>query len=264
MKNIFFLLLSLISIKVFSQSMDYPGKSIEMLEGKELKVKPGTESTQKNGYQGFYTDEALTKVYKKKSPFTKYEALVGKVFKVLSYKPNYNDYALKLENPETGIIYFKYNKEGDWNYPFEVIGGLTFPEGFFCDKIIVDKEWDSVNVKYYYVSHTPCKEDICLYQSSGRYTLYVLITAPSDRKETGLKGLTLTLENGKEVSFPDATVAVESSMDSYNYRTEVEINYEQLQLLTESPMVKKLVGNKEKQIQNGRLIMEHIKCLAKR
>lgn len=263
MKKIFFALFCTLSINAFAQSMDYPGESIEMLEGKELKVKPLREGFQEYGYKGFFTDDKLKKTYKGKSYATKYEALVNKVFKVVSYKPNYGNYIITLENAETGTLYFKYDKTHDFDYNFEVVGGLTFPEGFFCNYNIIDKKWDSVNVKHYYVSHTPCKEDICLYESSLQYTLYVLITAPSDRKETGLKGLKLTLANGKEVLFPEAEITVESASSQYNYRAQVSVTMAQLQLLKESPMVKKLVGNKEKQIEEGKLIMEYIKCLAK-
>ncbi|KGO91627.1 hypothetical protein Q766_16480 [Flavobacterium subsaxonicum WB 4.1-42 = DSM 21790] len=243
--------------------MNYPGEAVEMLEGKELKVQTLRESLQKFGYEGFYTDETVKKVYKKGSLNTKYDALVGKVFKVISYKPNAGNYIIKLENSDIGTLYYKYDKNRDFDYHFEVVGGLTFPDGFFCKYNKIDKTWNSAAVKYDYVSHTPCTEDICLYGDNNDFAIHVLITASADRKETGLKGLTLVLENGKEVSFPEASVDVESATNMYNYRTSADVNQQQLLLLKESPIAKKIVGNKEQKVEEGRLIMEYIKCLAK-
>jgi len=265
MKKLLIAMLSVISITTFAQSPDFPDQNIELLEGKELLLKPLDESSQKYGYKEFYSDEAAKKIYKKGSLFSKYSALAGKTFKVVSYKPEYSDYIIKLSNPDTGIIYYKYNPTRSYDFPFKVIGGLTFPENFFCKYIISDRKFDYDKEEHYYLTHSPCTEDICLYEKEKNYWLHVLITAPSDKRETGLKGVKFILENGKEVSFPNVDVSVTASLSKYDYSAEIRgLKPEELQLLAESPIVKKIVGTKEKEVENGRVIMEYIKCMTKK
>jgi len=262
MKTFLFTLLYLFTFNAFAQSLNFPGKSIEMLEGKELKVLPQKENQQQYGYKDFYTDEALKKIYKSKNYSTKYEALAGKVFKVVSYKPSKGDYIITLHNDETGTLYYKYNENISSLFKFEVIGGLQFPKDFFCTYNQIDKVFNYDLVKYEYTRYSPTTEGITLYLKDLIYTLKVIIKASSDHRESDMKGLKLLLKNGKEVSFPDAKIAVESSSNDYKYSTTVVVSKEQFGLLKESPMIKKVLGNKEEDIIDGALIMEFFRCLS--
>ena len=263
MKKIIYLAVLLCGLATFAQ--DFPGEAVEMLDGKELKVKPLSERNKHVGYEGFYTDENCQKLYKKNSYYkSKSTALENKIFKVVSYKPKSGKYIITLSNEETGTIYFRYNPLAESSYEFEVVGGLVFPEGFFCKRIITDKIWNSTAAEYFYSRRTPCREDLCVWESGkDSFIFRILITEESDKKETGLTGVTLYLANGKEVSWPDEKVEVEPSGDYYNYKVAPRITESQFALLSESPIIKKRIGNKEKTVEDGKVIKEYIKCITK-
>ena len=160
MKKIILLLAFFTTIA--SKAQNFPADHIELLEGKELKVMPLPESSQPYGYRNFYSDSKLKKVYKEKKHSTPYNVLVGKVFKVLSYEPYLNligqqRYKLKLENEDTGILYYEYDPSFEYDFNFEVIGGLVFSEEFYCEQIM---EKSTSTIEQYL--ETPMKDGVQL------------------------------------------------------------------------------------------------------
>src|SRR4030042_3245393 len=108
MKKIFFIGILISSLNIFAQN--FPGQHPELLVSKEIKVTDLEVDLQKFGYDGFYKDSNLKIEYASlKGIASKYSALVGKVFKVISCEPyiniiGINKFKLKLENTETGIV----------------------------------------------------------------------------------------------------------------------------------------------------------------
>lgn len=260
MKKIILLVFLATSLNCYSQQ-DYPGTSIELLNGKELKVMPRREQLQQYGYGGFFTDKTLKKNYKKSGIGTKHSALVGKIFKIVSYEPHYSDYIITLENSETGILYYSYKTKYD-EFPFQVIGGIEFPDGFYCKEISIDKKFNYNIANYEYTVRTPCIEDICVwYYPDSKYRLHFLITDASPVKETGLKGITIFFKNGTELVIPDAVIEVEPASGKYNFKTLVTLTESQLKILSENIIVRKKIGAHEAEVEGGKKIMELIKCL---
>lgn len=78
-------------------AQDYPESHPELLIGKELKVKPTEESLHEYGFDGFYKDENLKKIYACCDKHnSKYSEMVNKVFKVLEVIP----YVDAIHNPK--------------------------------------------------------------------------------------------------------------------------------------------------------------------
>jgi hypothetical protein len=263
MKKITLLIVMLCSIAMAAQ--DYPGKAIEMLDGKELKVKKLlTPTSIERGYRGFYTDAKYQKIYKKKGFGTDIKALEGKVFKVVSYVKDMGQYTVTLQNNEIGTLYYRYDPTYDREYNFEVIGGLTFPPGFFCDKLLSDRQWISSQAAYIYTAKTPSKNDLSVVESGDGYIFDALLTTDSDSNEARQGGVTLYLANGKEVSWPDVRVEAEVSGKSFNYKAQPVLTAAQIVLLKESPIVRKKIGAIEQPVEKGDMLREYIKCLCKK
>jgi hypothetical protein len=116
----------------------YPGKFAELLVGKEVKV---IDNNNTHGYPDFYTDKELRKYYSPEpgeKVHTARKAILGKTFKVIDLSRSGNDMrrvTLELEGPDNLKIYYRYNDNFDFGYPFEVIGGLTLPADFYCQYI---------------------------------------------------------------------------------------------------------------------------------
>jgi len=268
MKQVLFALSLFFYVAVYAQ--DFPGKSIEMLEGKELRVMELPEDRQDRGYPNFFSDSGLRNGYKKKIVgYTKYSALVGKVFKVKSYKPiNSVMYAIELENKETGTLYYRYTQSNDYDYFFEVVGGLVYPEGFFCDRIIIEEGGWNYNYtdKVTPRKFTPQIDNVKASYSkfvTNKYVFSVKLIKKNDRKESGLKGLTLVLENGKEVNFPEEPIKVDPDDLAYEYSAEVHPNDEQFNMLMNSKIVLIKLASHEKPFPKGSLFMSLLQCLIK-
>ncbi|PZR24411.1 MAG: hypothetical protein DI539_00095 [Flavobacterium psychrophilum] len=262
MKNVMLLLCSLLTTITFAQN--FPGKEVQLLKGKELKVLPLKDSEAGLGYKGFYTDPEIRSVYNKGSRYTNTAALVGKTFKVVDYKPRYTNYVLTLESPETGIIYYDYNTCAKKDFVFNVIGGIQFPEGYFCNGLEKGKKWISAAEGYVDEIHTPFIEDVCLFRTADdQFKLRVAITTTNFKKKD-IKGVTLELENGEKLSFPDAVIDVTQVGANYNLTTRprIKIDDSTLEKLQKSKIVRKIIGTYNADVNDGDMIMEYIKCLA--
>lgn len=223
------LLLNIAILFVFFSAMaQMPQKRPQLLTGHEIKITPLSKMMLEaySGYKGFYTDEALTTIYKKGSKETTTpDALEGKIFKVVSVTPfSYlgNDYfKLKLQgNGET--LYYKHQK--DYNVNFEVLN-LKLPDDYYCDYIVkgkFDATIDSYTVERRFVYRLGKYID-------GTALVYNLhLETSKDGEGSGGLGVTLNLENGKKIVKPNARVdkskAATPQYSSSFYLTEDEID----------------------------------------
>jgi len=154
MKKIYLIIfLALFSITLFAQKETVPtfaydstanflGKNAIGYTGQELYLKGLDKSSQSFGYSGFILkykkdDDLLNdekNIYKPNDNYnSRYEDLAGKYFHVLEVirhpkaKTDTKDYSdefyLKLQELSSGdIIYYKYNAEADYTFPFLVKG----------------------------------------------------------------------------------------------------------------------------------------------
>ncbi|MDU1892470.1 MAG: hypothetical protein E6767_17435 [Dysgonomonas sp.] len=112
-------------------------KNIEVYKGQELYLRGLDKSSQSYGYSGFIlkykNDDALLNdeknIYKPNDNYnSRYEDLVGRYFNVLDvirHANTNNEYYLKLQELSSGdIVYYKYDTNSEFTFPFIVRGFL--------------------------------------------------------------------------------------------------------------------------------------------
>ena len=265
MRNLTLLSIFIFSINTFGQN--FPGTEIQLLIGKELKVTEMSEPLQSLGYQGFFTDEKLKKIFSQNSIFqSKYNSLVGKIFKVISYEPyidklGSNKFKLKIENTETGIIFFDYDPRLEFLFRFEVIGGINFPEGFFCKDIEETKDKFTGEVSY----SSPYLEGISFIKvkKEGTEKIYLSIQEAGATINFNIKGVILLLENGFRIEKPDAVLDVKLSSigTGYIYSAFIELNSDDIKLLTINKITDDRLYIYDGTISKGERIREYLKCI---
>lgn len=260
--TLLFLLLS-----AFAFSQNFAGKDVELYINKELKVKPVEANLQSYGYRGFYTDTDLKNVFSNGSGrSSKYESLVDKVFKVLSYEAYKNSigtekYKLKLENAEIGILYYDYDAKVDLLFPFEVIGGLTLPDDFYCKGITETVDKFTGETKYNTNSGGIFFLKVVKDKTSK---IYLSINQPGATLTVGKKGLTILLENNKKIEKPNADIkANPNGSGGYYNSTFVELTLAEINLLKANNMTDLRLYVNDTEVQNGAKYKELLKCLTK-
>jgi len=241
----------------------FPGKDVGLFNGTEVRVKEKEESFRRFGYAGFYTTEVMgyKNVYAGNVK-SEYNMLVGKVFKVLEVVPYEDRYRIKLENAETGILYYKYHPDYESDFPFEFVSGLKLPPDFYCKQLETYGEQVDGETRV----ASPYEDGISfvkiIEQNSGIVYLDVSI-ADTALTATG-KGLSLTLENGKKFLKPNAEMDVEVNDDgSYRYSVFVRLTTEDIKVLAGSNIKDATIHTHSNPVQQGAKIREYIKCLMK-
>jgi hypothetical protein len=265
MKKIILLFTILLCTTFYAQN--YPGKSIELLSGKKLKVLPISLALQKYGYRGFYKDENLKKIYKDNNSYSsEYLSLVDKIFSVVGFEPYKNilgtdKFKLILQNEEIGKIYFDYDPVYNSSFVFEVVGGLTFPENYFCQYITESTDKFSGDIKY----RSEDSEGISFVKFIENNTakIYISISVVGLTLNVGKTGLILLLENNKRIEKPDALIDVKVKSSSWSYSAFVELNSKDLDLLKENKITDERLFIYDGVIKNGEKLKEYIKCLTK-
>ncbi|WP_159799284.1 hypothetical protein [Flavobacterium sp. MK4S-17] len=268
MKKIMSLVAVLCTFLSFGQN--FPGEKVDLLTNKQVKVKPVKESSRQYGYEGFYKDEDLKKVYEKKKGYNSdYDALVDKVFTVVSFEP-YDKYGtqkfkIKLENSETGTLYYDYNPKFSSMFPFEVIGGLDYPENFFCDRITETETNDESTRRYEF----PYADGIRLIKSVSEFTfIFAIINVPNKNKEVEgaiRRGVVIEFDNGEKIVMSDEKLKhAPNGAGGTVYTGIIGLRDEKdLKLLQERQIVKVKLDKFERDYTEGFTLREYAKCFLK-
>lgn len=292
MKDIFFaVILSLSFLKTFSQN--FPGYNPELLINKTVKPIKIMESLQEYGYSNFYLEfdtvkKQFTKDYEKNRPFpisinnnivSDYNKLVGREFKVLEiYKIDTTnsflskDYAIKIENAEIGTLFFRYNPKftSEIDFELEIVGGLNYPEDFFCSEIKSQKDRFTDKETFY----TPAKKyfRIIKYIENSITTIYLQATVSVISLKSSPKGLYFIFEDGTKLYRKDAEVIRNIEMeklldmpDYYFYSSTIKLKDSEIQKLTEKKLTDVRVDNSEILINEytSEQIKGYFNCLTK-
>lgn len=261
------LLLTIILISSFSFGQNFPGNDVELLLNKEIKVQEKDEGLHKYGYESFYVNDMMKKKYDCCESYnSKYNGLVGKVFKVLSAEPYKNiigtdKFKLKIENSETGIIYFDYSPQYEHSFPFEVIGGLDLPDDFYCKSI--ETTTDKFDGKS--TSRSEYSEGIAfikITKDNSSY-IYMSVNEIGSTINVGKKGLILLLENGNKIDRPNADidVKVNNGGNGYVYSAFIELTEAEIKLIVENKITDNRLYIYDGEIKNGVKLSEYLKCL---
>lgn len=282
-KVIFTLTLCLTVIISFGQN--FPENNPELLLNKTVKPKEINESLQKYAYKNFFLEfdkekKQFTKDEKKNKPFpsgpnyslvSDYSKLVGKEFKVLEILeivPKYSfsgkEYAIELENPEIGKIFYKYDPRYEHSFELEVVDGLDFPKDFFCSKI--EHQKDKFEDKETFFSPYASGISFMKVINKGVTTIYLSVRVNGSTPNVGKKGLNILFEDGTKLTKPDADIDVKvSSGSGYIYSAFIQLSQSEIKLLIDKNITDKRTYIYDGTVDNesAKKIREYLKCLTK-
>lgn len=272
MKNLLLGALLILSIGMFGQS-NFPGEDTELLIGKELKVVKGSE---KYGIEGFYTVEnfdskefySISKkrkiIYKVDGFNTKYSELIGRVFTVESVIPytdiiNNKRYKLKINNKDIGYLYYDYSPKYQHNFPFEVIGGLTPPDDFYCKYIETRNDKFTNEITYY----SPIIDGVQferIVNSSAKERFYLYLEVYGSTLNVGTKDIIILLENNKRI-VKSANINPSSYDGVWQYTSLIILNAEDIKLLKENKITDFRLYIYDKTVKEGDKIQQFLNCV---
>lgn len=264
MKKIIFLFCVFIGSLSFGQN--FPGKYVNLLIGKDIKVLPKDKELQEYGYEKFYTDEKLKEKFACCESYnSKYLSLVGKTFKVISYE-KFKDILgaekskIMLSNSETGTIFYEYDPERETDFPFEVIGGLSMPKGFYNEYIEMRVDKFTGDTTF---SSIPSDGISFIKVKNGtKSAIYLSIKKTGTTISIGEKGLIILLENKLKIEKPNEKIDVKPGYKSYyDYSAFVELTSSDIKYLTQHSMTDARLYVYDRTIQNGPTLKEYLKCL---
>ena len=194
---------------------------------------PGSEQF---GYYNFYEDKDCFKTYKEVKVTTPEKELLGRSFTITAIDSSANnarkkyDYTFTL-NGDTETLYYEYRPDiGNGHYAFEVKGGLDLPEGFYCD--FVEKS------EYDYTAQVP---EIRLRQNYDHGTTKNQTSATfiffDKFSLTGVKSITLLLENNKTIEQVINETYGSPQSKSYKYNFTIMLEDKEIELLKTNKLI---------------------------
>ena len=282
-KKLFTLCFILTFINIFGQN--FPANNPELLLNKTVKPKEINEVLQEYSYKNFFVlfnkdKKQFTKDDKKNKPFSSgssylpvsdYKKLVGKEFKVLEifeitpkYTSSEKEYAIEIENPEIGKIFYKYNPRYEHNFELEVVGDLDYPEDFFCSKIKNEKDKFEDAERFY----TPTENGIRFMKTSskGKSIIFLSVNNYGSSLSVAKKGLTILFEDGTKFTKPEANVdAKVNSGSGYFYSVFIQLTQEEIIFFTEKNITDSRVYAYDNTVKkdSAKKIRAYLKCLTK-
>lgn len=243
----------------------FPGNHPELLLDKIVIVSELSSGLQKYGYKDFHKNDKM----KITDTNIKHELLSGKNFKVTSVEP-YDKYGskkfkIKLESETNGTYYYDYDPRFSHSYYLKVEGGLTLPEGIFCEEIKIDTDKFTGEIR----RTTPPASGVTFTKvvAAGKTTIYMQINEIGSTLNVGKKGLILLLENGKRIEKPEEKVDAEVNKygSGYIYSVFTTLTESDIKLLCENVITDNRLYIYDGTInkEDGNKIKEYLKCLIK-
>jgi hypothetical protein len=266
------ILLSAILISLTAAAQDFPGKRPALLLDKTVKVIPldKTVLAYRQGYDNFYRDNYLSEPYaENKNRKTDHDALANRTLKVTAIEPyplpgelNYKVQLQDTINNET--IYYEYSElaEARDNYYFEVIGGLTYPPDFYCDYIEQENDESGTGQTF----TTAIVEGLTITKiKRGKNAQYVMEVRSVQSIISMVKGITLVLESGHQVTKPDVQAEVlPSGNDNLVYVSTFELTPYEVSLLSQSKVVSGKVSKFDVTYAEGDKLQQMMQCMVKK
>jgi len=252
----------------------FPGKYPIVLLDKEVTIKPLPPEGQKYGYAGFFKDPYGTEVFGCCSRSnSKYNSLVNKKFKVSSVDPYTDDdgnkkFVLTLNDHVKAPVYFYYDPKDDSNFPFEVTGGLDIPLSFYCIDINSQANGNTGDSIYY----SDPEEQVIFTKATSKQGInyYVKVFGLSPNSFSPGKGVTIFLEEGKQVKKPSEIIKVQEIKDNsdnlgntYMYSAYISLDDPDVTLLQQYPIKEVKMNFLTFQTTRGIKFMNYLRCLLK-
>jgi len=259
MKKIILLLI----IPLFGYSQ-FPAENVELLLNKEIKVLPKAESLQEYGYDYFYKNKKIKKKYACCESYnSKYLSLVNQVFTVINIEPyKYGNYILELSNNEIGTVYFKYQPKFEHTFPFEFVGGITYPDGYFCKDIMEESDKFSDKVTY----RTPSLDNISFTKitedNSERY--YLSCKTIGSTTIVDGKGVILLLESGEKIQWSDESISIRVNNNAqFEYSCFIRLTDENIETLKKNNVTDFRLYIFDHVVKDAEKYKEYLKCITK-
>ena len=280
-KKIFTLSLTFMFLSLFSQN--YPEKNPELLVNHIVKPKVIAEVLQQYAYKNFYLEfdkEKKQIIDETKKPFatgpsyslkSDYSKLVGKEFKVIQVYPitpkfsfSTEKFAVEMENPEIGKVFYQYDAKYEHDFELEVVGGITYPEGFLCSKVQYQKDKFENKETYF----TPTEDGISFMKvvENGKKTIYLSIDVYGSTLNVGEKGINILFENGKKFSKPEAKIDTDvRSGSGYTYSGFIALTPTEIKTFSENNITDTRLYIYDSTVDNesAKKIKEYLNCLNK-
>jgi hypothetical protein len=265
------LLLAALFVSILSTAQNSPGMRPELLLSKTVKVKPLTEGelNYQKGYDAFFEDDKMVNRYAaNKSNRTRHDALANRYFKVTDIRPydsqGIKNYLIQLQDTvKNESLYYKYTKlsESQNKYYFEVVGGLKYPDDFYCDYINENTD-KATGEKKIIASITEGLHVVKI--KKGKDVKYRLEAVTVEQVISMLRGVTLVLEDGRKFEKPDAEAVMLTRNDNIVYTATIELTTADVVMLTQSKVVSGKISKFEKKYTEGDKLQGMLKCLMKK
>lgn len=266
----------MICANIFGQN--FPGNRLELIKGKQLKIKELIDLKKSYIVYHFYKSNVLDKkshnsIYNAK--ILKYEEVAGLVFDFISaesYKGSYGEkkYLLRLNNPKIGIMFLDYDPF-DRIYPFIVVGSNSFPEGYFCKNITTNQlkneikitsplnQWPLTNISFLKTINGNDRHTFIILKVS-----WALYKEKNTEKESDKKiEAYLKFENDETLhNIYGKTLNVINGCTSFIF----ELNEKEINLLTTNKLLLfeiYSIEGQEHAVLDSFTLREYIKCISK-
>lgn len=287
MKKYIFTLLTF-SVFISLSAQDFVGMDADLYLNATVKPVEISEQLQRYAYKNFYLQfdtvtKVLTKPEGKKSakfkPFqtgqqylqkSEYSKLVGMEFKVTGVyeetaKYDFDKgmyYVFALTNDALGTIYYEYDTRYKHDLELTAVGGLKFPEGYWCNKFTVTK--DKFEDKTSYYSPQESGFSVVKIVSNGITKYYLSVEEGGSTANANGKGLFLLFDDGTKINKENTNIDVKvGNKGEFIYSAFIELTNEDLEILK----TKKITDNRlyiydgTVNLESANLIQEFVKCI---
>ncbi len=281
-KVIYLVMLMMFSLTVYSQ--DFAGKDVELYLNKTVKPKEISKILQEHHYENFFLNYEKGELLNEKkrnrpfptgnrySPKSDYTKLVGVEFKVvdvMKLKEKYSfrqNYMLKLHNETIGDLYYKYDTRYSHDLELEVVGGLDYPEGYFCKFLKVKKSKFEEDERIY--SPDEYGFSFVKVKNKDNSVIYLSVERGGKTLFTNKTGFYLLLDDGTKIAKPNEEIDVKvstSKYSNYDYSVFVKLTDEDIKLLTKHKITdyKLYILEGELRKEGSIKLMEYLKCMTK-
>lgn len=277
------------SVFISLNAQDFVGKDADLYLNATVKPVEISEQLQKYAYKNFYLQfDTVTKVLTKEpigkkktdfkpfqagesyNPVSDYSKLVGMEFKVTGVyeetaKYDFDKgrhYVFALKNDALGTIYYEYDTRYKHDLELTAVGGLKFPEGYWCDKFTVNK--DKFEDKTSYYSPQESGFTVIKIVSNGITKYYLSVEEGGSTANVDGKGLYLLFDDGSKINKENTKIDVKvGNKGGFIYSAFIELTNEDLEILK----TKKLTDNRlyiydgTVNSESANLIQEYVKCI---
>jgi hypothetical protein len=175
-------------------------------------------------------------------------------------------FKLKIENPEVGIMFYDYDPRFELEFEFEVIGGLNYPEDFFCKQIVTSNDMFTGETDY----ASPFAP-VEFYKIIKGNTARTQITLKSQASilTLNVKGVIILLENGFRIERPEAKIDIKKikaldGTDAFVYTTVFDLSENDIKLLAENKMLKYRLFKHDTNVTTAETLMNYMRCIAEK